>query len=248
MKQVQLFQGDCIELMKVIPDGSIDAIIADLPYGTTQNQWDSIIPLDALWEQYKRICHGAIVLTASQPFTSTLVMSNISMFGYEWIWEKNKASGHLNAKRIPMKSHESVIVFYNAPTTYNPQMTDNHKAMNPYYTSNNGKNYGDGKIMSGGGSTKRYPRSVQMFPVVNNDDPEKIHPTQKPVALMEYLIKTYTNENEVVLDNCMGSGTTGVACLNTNRKFIGMEQDHTYFELASKRINDKIDEISKKVF
>lgn len=235
---IKLILGDCLEKMKEIEKGSVDMILTDPPYGTTACKWDSIIPLDLMWLQLKRVIkpNGAIVMTASQPFTSVLISSNIDQFKYEWIWEKNKATGHLNAKKIPMKAHEQVLIFYNKPPTYNPQMTDGHKPMNSYTQSGNGECYGQTNKPSGGGSTLRYPRSVQQFPVINNDDPEKTHPTQKPVALMEYLIKTYTNEGETVLDFTMGSGTTGVACQNLNRSFIGIEKDEKYFQIASERM------------
>ena len=232
MEEIKLFQGDCLEVMKAIPDKSIDAIICDLPYGTTQNKWDSVINLDDLWAQYKRICKGAIVLTAQTSFDKVLGVSNLKMLKYEWIWEKTKATGHLNAKKMPMKAHENVIVFYENLKIYNPQKTQGKP-----YKPNGGKskldNYGDFKsIRNGSNDGTRYPRSVIHF--LHELNP--VHPTQKPIALMEYLVKTYTNQGDTVLDNCMGSGTTGVACKNLGRKFIGIEQDPNYFEIASKRI------------
>jgi DNA modification methylase len=227
---INLMQGDCLELMKGIPDGSIDLILCDLPYGTTQNKWDSIIPLDDLWAEYKRISCGAIVLTAQTPFDKLLGASNLAMLRHEWIWQKPRATGHLNAKKSPMKAHENILVFSKKPPTYNPQMTPGEK----YHVGGGASK----KDNSGAFSAKRdndgamrYPRSVMTF-----NTQAGLHPTQKPVALMEYLIRTYTNEGETVLDNCMGSGTTGVACVNTCRNFIGIEQDSGYFEIASKRI------------
>lgn len=240
--KVQLYKGDCLELMKDIPDKSIDMILCDLPYGTTQNKWDSIISLDKLWRQYCRIIkdNGAIVLFAQTPFDKVLGVSNLKMLKYEWIWEKTAATGHLNAKKMPMKAHENILVFYKKLPTYNPQKTMGHTPVHSYTKhQDDGSNYGKTKVgISGGGSTERYPRSVQVF----KSDKQKValHPTQKPIDLLQYLIKTYTNEGEIVLDNCMGSGSTGVACLNTNRKFIGMELDDTYFDIAYNRINGYI--------
>jgi DNA modification methylase len=238
-----LFCGDCLELMREIPDNSVDMVCADLPYGTTQCKWDSVIPLDALWVEYKRVCKpsAAIVLTACQPFTAALVMSNPKWFKHEWVWKKNKSTGFLNANKMPLRNHESVIVFCGGKVPYNPQKTHGHKPVNTFT-----KHTSDGDTMGrtkrgikGGGSTSRYPVTVQEFNVVNQDgtSPEgKHHPTQKPVALMQYLIRTYTNEGDTVLDNTMGSGTTGVAALNEGRGFIGIEKDADFFRVASKRI------------
>ena len=244
MKDIELWHGDCLELMKDIPDGSIDMILCDLPYGTTACKWDTIIPFEPLWEQYRRIIknNGAIVLTASQPFTSALVMSNTKMFKYTWTWVKNKKTGFLNAKKQPLRQVEDVVVFYSKQPTYIPQKTQGHKPVNSYtkHTSD-GTTMGKTKVgITGGGQTDRYPSNVLTIPVVNNDNSngDKFHPTQKPVELFEYLIKTYTNEGDLVLDNCMGSGTTGVACKNLNRSFIGIEMDDKYFEIAKKRIEE----------
>ena len=234
----KLYLGDCLEIMERIPNKSIDMILCDLPYGTTRNKWDSIIPLDKLWSQYNRIIkdNGAIVLFAQTPFDKVLGASNLEMLRYEWIWEKTTATGHLNAKKMPMKAHENILVFYKKLPTYNPQKTTGHTPVHAYTKyQDDGSNYGKTKIgISGGGNTDRYPRSVQKF----KNDKQKcaLHPTQKPVALCEYLIKTYTNEGELVLDNCMGSGTTGVACNNTGRNFIGIEIDENYFNIAKQRI------------
>ena len=237
-EKINLLHGDCLELMKNIPNKTIDMILCDLPYGTTRNKWDTPIDLNKLWEQYNRIIkdNGAIVLFAQTPFDKILGCSNIKMLRYEWIWEKTTATGHLNAKKMPMKAHENILVFYKKLPTYNPQKTTGHKPVHNYTKhQDDGSNYGKTKVgVSGGGSTERYPRSIQVF----KTDKQKaaLHPTQKPVELLEYLIKTYTNENEVVLDNCMGSGSTGVACINTNRRFIGMEIEEKYFEIAKDRI------------
>ena len=216
---------------------SIDMIFCDLPYGTTQCKWDSIIPLDKLWEQYSRIIkdNGAIVLTAAQPFTSILIASNLKHFKYTWVWEKSKATGYLNAKKQPMRAHEDVCVFYKKQPTYNPQMTDGC----PY---NKGKAHRPTDIYGSQVSVlvknddgKRLPRTVQYFKTAESEG-KVVHPTQKPVSLCEYFIKTYSNEGDIILDNCMGSGSTGVACINLNRNFIGIEMDEEYFKKAKERI------------
>ena len=230
---INLMQGDCLDRMKEIPDGSVDMVLTDPPYGTTACKWDSIIPLEPMWEQLKRIIkpRGAIVMTASQPFTSILGASNIEWLRYSWVWRKSAATGHLNAKKMPMKNHEDVMVFYAKQPTYNPQgLVDFGKVVR---RGNNGGCYG----VSGKQNLQEktgYPRTVQEF----KSEGKTVHPTQKPVALMEYLIKTYTNEGETVLDFTMGSGSTGVACVNTNRNFIGIELDPDYFEIAKKRIHE----------
>ena len=227
----RLMHGDCLEQMAAIPAGSVDMILCDLPYGTTQNKWDTVIDLPAMWSAYKRICCGAIVLTAQAPFDKILGASNIGMLRYEWIWQKTKATGHLNAKLQPMKNHENVLVFYRSLLTYNPQGLVRKAVPTIRKGSDNGSNYGksDKDAIQ---EFENYPRSVLNIA----SEGKAAHPTQKPVALMEYLIRTYTNEGETVLDNCMGSGTTGVACRNTNRKFIGIEQDAKYFAIAHERI------------
>ena len=233
---MKLINGDCLEEMKKIPEGSIDMILTDPPYGTTACKWDSIIPLEPMWEQLKRIIkpNGAIVMTASQPFTTTLISSNLKMFKYCWIWEKPKGTGHLNAKRIPMNNYEDIAVFYKNPPTYNAQMTNGKP-----YKAKSGKSqfegYGKDNRKGNDNQGLRYPKRVQKF---NTIERRTLHPTQKPVALMEYLIKTYTNEGETVLDFTMGSGTTGVACKNLNREFIGIELDKGYFDIAKDRINN----------
>lgn len=235
---INLMHGDCLKLMKDIPDSSVDLILCDLPYGSTQCKWDTVIPFAALWDQYLRIAkrNAAIVLHAAQPFTSALVMSRPDLFRYEWIWEKGNATGFLNAKKQPMRAHESALVFYRKQPTYNPQMTSGHERKTASSKTVNSECYGKAISLTNYDSTERYPRSVQFFS--SDKQSGNYHPTQKPVALMEYLIRTYTNEGDTVLDNCMGSGTTGVACVNTGRKFTGMEMDSTYFEIASKRIEN----------
>ncbi len=230
---IELINGDCLEYLPTIPDKSVDLILCDLPYGTTQNKWDSIIPLDKLWKEYNRISRGAVVLTAAQPFTSILVSSFLEGFKYEWIWQKDNGTGFLNAKKQPLRNHESVLVFYKEQPEYNPQMTEGKP-----YKCKSGRateNYGSQVSVITENKGERYPLSIILF----KRDKDKQHPTQKPVALMEYLIKTYTNPGDLVLDNCMGSGTTGVACKNLGRAFIGIEKDPEYFKIAEERINGK---------
>lgn len=238
---IELWQGDCLELMKKVHDKSVGMILCDLPYGTTRCRWDSTIPFEPLWEQYERIIkdNGAIVLFGSQPFTSVLVCSNIKLFKYEWIYEKTQPSGHLNAKRMPMKYHENILVFYKKQPTYNPIKTHGHKRKQSKGQIIGAEQVGDGcyGVQTGANydSTDRYPKSIQCFS--NGLMKQKsVHPTQKPVELLEYMIKTYTNEGDTVLDNCMGSGSTGVACVRTGRSFIGMELDEKYFDIAKQRI------------
>lgn len=234
-----VLQGDCLELMKDIPDKSIDMILADLPYGTTQNKWDSIIPLDELWLQYGRIIkdNGAIVLTAQTPFDKVLGVSNLKLLRYEWIWHKNRGTGFMNAKKNPLKAHENILVFYKKLPTYNPQM----RLGEPYKRINCSKRSLDKGNYSGNGlkeshdtvsNGERYPLSVVDYKVVERTE----HPTQKPVALFEYLIKTYTNEGDLVLDNCAGSGTTAIACLNANRNYILMEKEPDYINVINNRL------------
>ncbi len=235
---IDLRKGDCLELMRNIPDKSIDAIICDLPYGTTACKWDTIIPFEPLWEQYKRVIknNGAIVLFASQPFTSALIMSNPKMFKYSLVWDKVAATNPMLAKKQPMRSHEDITLFYDKQPTYIPQMTDGVKWNRAGKKKHNTDTLGRSVLFMGDDKSEtRYPKSILTFS--NADKTKNSHPTQKPVALLEYLIMTYTNEGETVLDNTMGSGTTGVACVNTNRNFIGMELDDKYFEIAEARIN-----------
>lgn len=229
-----MYLGDCLELMQTLPDASVDMVMCDLPYGTTQNKWDSVIPFEPLWAQYRRVCAGAIVLTAAQPFTSALVMSNPRDFRYAWVWEKTIASGFLNAKKQPLRAHEDLLVFATNAPPYFPQMIERAERKVSRRVGTKTTNYGAADKETFYDSTARYPRSVQLFP--SRTDGPALHPTQKPVALMEYLIRTYTNVGDTVLDNCMGSGTTGVACVRTGRKFIGMERDPVHFAKAWDRI------------
>lgn len=242
----KIYHGDCLVEMDKIADKSVDMILCDLPYGTTACKWDIVIPFEPLWKHYERIIkdNGAIVLTASQPFTSALVMSNHKMFKYEWIWEKAVGSNFAVAKYQPLKEHENILVFSKGKTIYNP-IKEERKGSGKARLKNGYKSNGTSTEVYGGLQSNRmgkkyedlkYPSSVQYF---NNRDRDRgMHPTQKPVELMEYLIKTYTNEGETVLDNCMGSGTTGVACKKTGRHFIGIEKDEKYFELAVRRVSE----------
>ena len=244
---IELYYGDCLELMKDIKDKSIDAIITDPPYGTTACNWDSIIDFDLMWEQLNRIIkpNGAIVLFGSEPFSSALRMSNIKNYKYDWIWHKNYVSGFANAKRQPMRNNELISVFYKKQSAYYPikeerdlskKSKDRHKYDFNTTTEINSNVYGKMKRIKDKPNNMCYPKTIKKFNCVVNNSDERVHPTQKPITLMEYLVKTYTNEGEIVLDFTMGSGTTGVACKNTNRNFIGIEKDKNYFEIASKRI------------
>lgn len=245
---INLLNGNCLDLMETIPDGSIDMILCDLPYGTSASSWDIRLPMDKLWKEYKRIIreNRCIVLFAQQPFTSLLICSNLDWWKYNWVWEKDNATNFLNSHYQPMKITEDICVFGVGSTFpsrgnvnnlfYNPQMEDGKP-----YTISSGKHKSDGSVHRAGycvdgyltvNEGKRYPKNLIKF----KRDKDKFHPTQKPVALCEYLIRTYTNEGDVVLDNCMGSGTTGVACVNLNRNFIGMEISKEYFDIASERI------------
>ena len=249
MSKIELIRGDCLIVMKDIPDKSIDAIICDLPYQITKLKWDVIIPFEPLWEQYKRIIkdNGAIVLTASQPFTSALVMSNIKMFKYEWIWVKNSGSGFLNASKMPMKKHENILVFYKKLPTYNPQnLLVHNKIIKTRKTFSKETALGNIGVKNLG---KEYLSKFTNFPIsVQFCEEEKgLHPTQKPVALFEFLVKTYTNEGDTVLDSCMGSGTTAVAAINTGRNFIGIEMDKGYCDIANKRIQEAREKLASKL-
>jgi len=238
---MNLMLGDCLERMKEIPDGSVDLILADPPYGTTACKWDSIIPLDQMWAELKRVIKpsGAIVMTASQPFTTTLISSNMKMFKYCWVWDKHIPRGFQVAKYRPMNRHEDVCVFGNGKIKYNPQMIERDKPVTV-------KNYSKKQKVSSNDIGKYNDESKSFTYTHRNPDTiiegcweanaGKVHPTQKPVALMEYLIKTYTQEGETVLDFVMGSGTTGVACKNLGRSFIGIEKDAGYFEIAKQRL------------
>ena len=228
----KIYNMDCLEGMKLLPDKSIDMILCDLPYGMTACKWDTIIPLDILWREYERIIkdNGAIVLTASQPFTTMLINSNIKLFKYCWVWEKEQGVNFLMAKKQPLKVHEDICVFYKKQCTYNPQMTMGK----PYISGkgDSGEVTGKVKKIQTKNTGTRYPKSIIRF---NRE--RGLHPTQKPVSLFEYLIKTYTNEGDLVLDNCMGSGTTAIACINTNRNYIGFEISKEYCDIANERIS-----------
>jgi len=239
MELNKIYNEDCLEGMKRIPDKSVDMILCDLPYGTTACSWDTIIPLEPLWEQYERVIkdNGAIVLTAQTPFDKVLGASNLKLLRYEWIWGKSEGTGGMNANKMPLKKHENVLIFYKKLPTYNPQFTEGKpykiKRNKPSLDSAYGKTGTKNNFLSVN-EGKRYPVSIVEF----GRDKAKLHPTQKPVPLFEYLIKTYTNKNETVLDNCMGSGTTAIACMNTERNFIGFELDETYYEKSLERIKE----------
>ena len=253
IENITLLNGDCLKMMKEIPDNSIDMVLCDLPYGTSASSWDKKLPMNDLWNEYKRIIkhNRAIVLFSQQPFTSLLITSNIEMWKYNWIWEKDNGTNFMNSHFCPLKITEDICVFGDGATScvkngedlsYNPQFSEGK----PYSIISGNQKSNSAVVRGGKGGRddvggyktesdgKRYPKNLIKF----NRDKDKLHPTQKPVSLCEYLIQTYTNEGDVVLDNCMGSGTTGIACLNTNRKFIGMELDDTYFEIAKKRIEE----------
>ncbi|MEE3805442.1 site-specific DNA-methyltransferase [Lysinibacillus fusiformis] len=237
----QIFHGDCLQIMPTFPDKSIDMILCDLPYGTTQCKWDVVLPFDLLWAEYNRIIkdNGAIVLFGSEPFSSTLRLSNINNYKYDWIWDKVKGTGFLNARKQPMRNHETISVFYKKQCTYNPQKTTGHVLKKSYRSKEKQTEvYGEMRKDYVYESNERYPRSIQVFSTDTQNS--SLHPTQKPEALCEYLIKTYTNEGEVVLDNCAGSGTTLVAARNLNRNFIGIELEEKYVEVARKRLSEAI--------
>ncbi len=251
MEVDNIYNMDCLEGMKLLDDKSVDCVICDLPYGMTSNKWDSIIPLDALWKQYDRVCkdNAAIVLTASQPFSSMLVMSNVQMFRHEWIWIKNRGSNFANTVREPFKEHEHVLVFSKGKWTYNKQMQERTGGgaervkydLTSTSTSSNYRNFD--KPQTKNASELRVPSSWQKFNTETG-----LHPTQKPVDLFRYLIRTYTNEGELVLDNCIGSGTTAIAALREKRHFVGFELNKDYYEIATKRIKDEQDYMSESLF
>lgn len=238
----KIIQGDCLEVMPQLQSEMFDMIFCDLPFGTTRSEWDVIIPFEPLWAQYERLIkpNGAIVLFAKAPFDKMLWSSNPKLYRYDWVWEKNKATGHLNAAHMPMQDHEYMLVFYKNTPTYNPQVTKGHKPMNHAVTRHTSGVYGKGKdSANNAGTTERLPRSVLHFDVVNNDDPERIHPNQKPVDLCEYMIKTYTDEGQLILDNCAGSGSIPMACFNTNRNFVAIEKSRRIWERAVDRIENR---------
>ena len=242
-----IYNGDCLEIMPTLADKSVDMILCDLPYQTTACKWDVLIPFEPLWKQYKRLIkdNGAIVLTASQPFTSALVMSNPDMFKYEIIWEKNKPSGIATANKMPMKNHENICVFYKSQPIFNAikSETKSISSLNNALKGYTNQNKSLSNITGLKGVPVKWskminPRTVLRFNVVGNRDKNRVHPTQKPVALFEYLIRTYTQEGDTVLDNCAGSFTTAIACMNTNRKYICIEKDDKYFEIGKSRIEN----------
>lgn len=233
----RFYLGDCLEIMKEIPDGVIDMVMCDLPYGTTQNKWDSVLALDQLWEQYWRLSAGVVALTSTQPFTGVLVTSELDSFRYEWIWKKSRVTGFLNAKRQPLRQHESVSIFSQKVPPYFPQDTIATKKTcrgQSVSTDNYGKHGGVVYEQT----TTNWPRSVLEI----KSESKGFHPTQKPVALFEYLIKTYTNEGDLVLDNCAGSGTTAIACENTGRRWVCIEKDETYYAKAVERVKGHIND------
>lgn len=233
-----LIRGDCIDEMRSIPDKSIDMIFTDLPYGTTNNEWDVPINLQLLWKQYERVIkdNGCIALWAQSPFDKILACSNLSMYRYEWIIEKTKATGHLNSKKMPMKAHENVLIFYKSLPTYNPQKTKGHSPVHNYTKhTTDGECYGKTKTgISGGGSTERYPRDVLKFKW--DTQKLKLHNAQKPLKAVKYFINTYTNEGDTVLDSCMGSNTTGAACKELKRRYIGIEKEEGIYDIAVNRV------------
>lgn len=242
-----LFLGNCLDRMKEIPDNSIDMVLCDLPYGTTQNRWDSVIPFESLWKEYHRVvkANGAVVLFGSEPFSSALRLSNLSNYKYDWIWDKKIPTGFLNAKKQPMRYTELVSVFYDKQCTYNPQFSEGKPMNSVYKGAGSSENYGVYATTTTPpenlNTTKRYPSNIISINALPNNSKERVgHPTQKPVALLEYLVKTYTHEGQTVLDNTMGSGSTGVACVNTKRRFVGIEMDEKYFSLAKNRIDATI--------
>lgn len=236
-KDIVIKQGDCLELIKELPNESIDMILCDLPYGATQNKWDSVIPLELLWKEYQRVAkqNSAIVLTSQGLFTAQLILSNPKLYKYKWVWEKSKPTNFLNAKKQPLRKHEDVCVFYKKQPVYHPQMTKGEPYDKGVRKDQRTGSYGKFHPAHIKSSGDRYPVDVVYFKTAESEG-DVIHPTQKPIAMLEYFIKTYTNENDVVLDNCMGSGSTGVACINTNRRFIGYELDENYFNIAKERL------------
>ncbi len=248
---VQLFEGDCLDVMKQIPAASVDLVLCDLPYGTTDCRWDVILPFEKLWHEYNHISKKgtAVVLTSAQPFTSKLILSNLEMFRYDLIWDKtNRNTGYGNANRMPLRSHEHISIFYKSLPTYNPQMTVG-KAYNAKRSGKRPDVYSSGGLHPKDGINLgiRYPISILAI-AADIKTELGLHQTQKPEVLMEYLIKTYSNEGDTVLDNCMGSGTTGVACVNTDRKFIGIEKDAKYFQVAKERIERAVRTREQRLF
>lgn len=236
------YQMDCLEGMKLIPNKSIDMILCDLPYGTTKCSWDTAIPFEPLWEQYERIIkdNGAILLFGIEPFSSNLRISNLKMYRYDWVWHKDRHANFLFAKKQPLKKHENISVFYKKQPTYNPQMTEGKKNNSMFKKGSEGKTEHkelmnqNVKLKENKKDGLKYPSTIQFFQCISRG--KNVHPTQKPVELFEYFIKTYTNENDIVMDSCLGSGTTAVACEMNNRKWIGFETEKEYIEIINKRL------------
>lgn len=237
---MKLIQGDCLEKIKDIPSESIDLILCDPPFGVTRAKWDIPLDFDLMWQEYERVIknNGAICIFAVEPFASRLRLSNPKMYKYDWIWDKIKSTGFFNAKKQPLRCHEAICVFYKKQCKYNPQKTTDHPKKSSKRKTAGTELYNPGNKETIYESTERYPRSIQIF----SSDVQKsaLHPTQKPVALLEYLIRTYTDEGDIVLDNCMGSGSTGIACLRSGRNFIGIELDEDYFRIAKERIENTL--------
>ena len=236
----KIYNEDCLEGMKRIPDGSVDCVICDLPYGTTQNKWDSVIPLGELWQQYRRIVKddGAIVLTSQGMFTAELIVSNPKMFRYKWIWEKSKSTNFLNAKKQPLRKHEDVCVFYRRQPVYHPQMIDGEPYDKGIRKNQMSGSYGDFQPVHVHSDGKRYPTDIIYFKTAESEG-KVFHPTQKPVALIRYLIRTYSNEGDTILDNCSGSGTTAISCIKEKRNFICFEKDKTYWKKSVERVENE---------
>ena len=236
--------ADCLDGMRSMPDGIVDLVFADLPYGVTQNDWDRLVPIERLWASLRRVCkpETVMVFTAIQPFSALLVCSNIRGFRYEMVWKKNKPRGFLNARKQPLRAHESVLVFYDRQPVYRPQMTDGHEPVHAYTKHRpDGSNYGATKEgASGGGSTRRYPTSVLEIPVVNENDPERVHPTQKPEALPAWFIRTYTEPGDIVFDPTCGSGSTLLAAIDLGRRFVGFESDAEMAARARARVSERL--------
>lgn len=233
-----IFQGNCIDILPGIPAGSVDMVLSDLPYGQTQNDWDRVIPFEPMWAELRRVTkqNAAIVLMAAQPFASHLICSNEAEFRYDLIWGKNKPTGFLNANRQPLRIHEHILVFYRKPPAYFPQKTQGHAPMHAAVQTSHGANYGKKtQRIESGGSTERFPTSIISVPIINNDDPDKHHPTQKPVDLMANLIRSYSRPGETILDIAAGAGTTGVAAKREGRKYICIEMLSEYVEVAERR-------------
>lgn len=244
---MNLIHGDCLKVMHEIPDRSIDMILADLPYGTTQNKWDSVIPLDELWKQYKRMIkpNGVIALSSQGIFTAKIMLSNEKWFKYKITWEKSKSTNFLNAKKQPLRKHEDICVFYKNRPTYNPQMTEGKPYNKGVRKDQTTGSYGDFKPTHVESAGSRYPTDIVYFKTAESEGLRKVwHPTQKPVGLLRYLVRTYTNDGDTVMDNSMGSGSTGVACILEGRNFIGIERDEDYFYIAQSRLNQPLDLIA----